>query len=196
MFTGVYEMKNRAVEGYLEILQLPGNKIKYFLQAIRPNSIMGESEGIVNLTGDDATDSITFWNSDEPCILHFHFKPGHVEVDAGNVESCGWGYGVRAEGTYHKSTKLKPDFRSNAYGETYKVMAAKSFFYEDSLLTKPKKSYLVKGNKMKDLTDHIARYPDLSKPSHTIYTEIYNKKHLTLTYGWIAKKDLMRLPDK
>jgi hypothetical protein len=155
---------------------------------------MGETEGIIELTGKDAADSITFDNPHSPCTLHFHFERGKITVDVGGVESCGWGYGVNAEGTYHKLANQKPDFdESNGYysGTTYRAIIPKIFFYEDSLLTKPQKSYLVKGDTLHDLTSSLH-----APPTKAIYTEIYNKKHLTLTYGWIPKADLKKTEDR
>ncbi len=174
--TGVYAIKVgsklRPDLGSLEILQLPDHKIKFHLSLSRgaPDYNEGESEDIVELNGNDAIDSIVY---DHLCVLHFHSGGKSVEVDVEGTEECGWGYGVTADGTYLKASTQKPSF---SYGRPdYEVIAKKCFFYEDSLLTKPKKSYLLKGDKLVDLTHSLTRVRDQDNPTIGLYTEIYNK---------------------
>jgi hypothetical protein len=197
--TGVYV----SGENRLDILQIPDHKIKFFLSLFRSLDLhIGQSEGTITLKGNNAVGCLCDGNqaddcvcddSGGPCIIHFHFQGKEVDVEAKNTDFCDWGVGVAGDGRYLKQANQKPDFNFLHGGADYQVISEKSFFYEDSNLTKHKRAYLLKNDKLLDLT-YLSESDVI--PQKAIYTEFYDKKHLRLTCGWIAKKGLMRLPGR
>jgi hypothetical protein len=61
----------------------------------------------VFMPGDSAADG-------EPCKITLKFsRPGRLVVATENNINCGFGFNVSADGTYVKSSRAKPRFRSS-----------------------------------------------------------------------------------
>jgi len=182
-FTGSYDYTGYNETGTIDVLQLSDSMIKYYIFDARKNYSGGIAErgGIVELKGNDV---FTRSGDDQSgCPLHFHFEKNKVTISEGQGD-CEWGYNATAAGIYIKS-KRAPDLNEE-WGDPFTIISSRAYFYVDSSLTQPKKSYLIVGD-----TIH-----ERESSGNAIYTEIYNKKRLTLTYGWIAKKDLMEVKGK
>lgn len=124
--TGTFRsyFKGKARGSYNEILiqALGGNKLKIEMELVYPFEVnrekmahTGTAHGQAVLTGDTAVftpaDSAT---DNEPCKITLRFsKPGTLIVTTENNINCGFGFNVSADGTYKKTSRAKPRFRSD-----------------------------------------------------------------------------------
>jgi len=109
--TGSYKLRNAETPNSMEVLQLPGGKIKFHILALwvsahnRENVHNGELQGIAALNGETA-----IYEADS-CKVTIKFFAAKVIVtqdqDAGD---CYFGANVSASGTYRKVSSRKPKF--------------------------------------------------------------------------------------
>jgi hypothetical protein len=109
--TGHYRLRNAETPNSLEVLQLPGGKIKFHILALwvsahnRDNVHNGELQGIVALRGDTAV------YQGESCKVTIKFVAGKAIVtQADDVGDCYFGANVSATGTYRKLNSRRPRF--------------------------------------------------------------------------------------
>jgi hypothetical protein len=109
--TGHYRLRSRATPNSLEVLQLPGGKIKFHILALwvsslnRENVHNGEAGAIVDLTGDTAVYEA------EHCKITIKFtKTSAIVRQADDAGDCDFGANVTATGTYRKQDRHKPKF--------------------------------------------------------------------------------------
>ena len=107
--TGRYELRYLNVRGSLNAQLLPNNRIKFNLVALLKTAggetRNGEVEGTVPLTGNTAV------YSSGQCTIAMKFLGNRVEVKESNVDDCGFGAFVTAQGTYIRKSR-KPKFDS------------------------------------------------------------------------------------
>ena len=116
--TGTYRYHWGEPEGNLvEVQELPGKRLRFELWATHAYSCremgtgpLGGAGARVALTGRDAV-----WETQEftgrLCRLRFSFGPDELTVTQdGAPEDCGFGYGVRADGTYRRTKRQPPRF--------------------------------------------------------------------------------------
>jgi hypothetical protein len=109
--TGSYRLRNAETPNSLEVLQLPGGKIKFHILALwvsvhnRDNVHNGELQGVIALAGDTAV------YQGESCKVTIKFAAGKAIVtqDA-DVGDCFFGANVSATGSYRKMNSRKPKF--------------------------------------------------------------------------------------
>jgi hypothetical protein len=124
--TGTFRsyFKGKSRRSYNEILiqALGGNKLRIEMELVYPFVVNGEmsahlgaasghaviiGDTAVFMPGDSAADS-------ESCKITLKFsKPGRLIVTTENNLSCGFGFNVSADGTYKKTNRARPRFRSN-----------------------------------------------------------------------------------
>jgi hypothetical protein len=109
--TGHYRLRNAETPNSLEVLQLPGGKIKFHIVALwvsvhnRENVHNGELQGIAALHGDTAV------YQGESCKVTIKFAAGKAIVtQADDVGDCYFGANVSATGSYRKMNNRKPKF--------------------------------------------------------------------------------------
>ncbi|MDX6614572.1 MAG: hypothetical protein QOD75_3758 [Blastocatellia bacterium] len=110
--TGHYRLRNPETPNSLDVLQLPGGKIKFHIVALwvsahNPENVHnGELQGIVALNGDTAV------YEGSNCKVMIKFVAGKAIVtQADAVGDCDFGANVTATGTYRKLNNRKPRFR-------------------------------------------------------------------------------------
>jgi hypothetical protein len=101
------------------IQELPGNRIRFELHAVKVSGApchvvdynIGFAEGEAALTGRVAAWEMRDWG--ETCRLRFSFGPDEVtiEQDGGSMD-CGFGHAVYADGTYRRTSRQPPRFRT------------------------------------------------------------------------------------
>jgi hypothetical protein len=109
--TGSYRLRSAETPSSLEVLQLPGGKIKFHIVALwvsvhnRDNVHNGELQGVIALKGDTAV------YQGESCKVTIKFVPGKAIVtqDEG-VGDCYFGANVSATGSYRKMNNRQPKF--------------------------------------------------------------------------------------
>jgi hypothetical protein len=109
--TGSYRLRNAETPNSLNVLQLPGGKIRFHIVALwvsvhnRENVHNGELQGVIALTGDTAV------YQGESCKVTIKFAAGKAIVtqDA-DVGDCYFGANVSATGSYRKMNNRKPKF--------------------------------------------------------------------------------------
>lgn len=107
--TGRYELRYSNVRGSLNVQLLAGNQIKFSLMALLltagGETRNGVAEGTVALNGGTAV-----YQSGR-CRIVMKFLGNRVEVKESNVDDCGFGAFVTAEGTYLRRSR-RPRFDS------------------------------------------------------------------------------------
>jgi len=109
--TGYYHNHHAVNQNSLEVLQLPGGKIKFYLLALwvspynRENLHIGELRGIVALEDNTAA------YASERCKVTMKFLRAKVVVTQSDaVGDCDFGASVSATGTYRKLDGRRPKF--------------------------------------------------------------------------------------
>ncbi|MEO7970287.1 MAG: hypothetical protein ABI698_03235 [bacterium] len=108
--TGHYRLTKDEFRNRLDVQQLAGGKIKFYLLALwvshnYPDNIHnGELQGIVALQS-----GVALYDQDD-CKLKFEFFASRVRVAQLKDEGCGFGANVTAAGTYRKLDSKKPKF--------------------------------------------------------------------------------------
>jgi hypothetical protein len=109
--TGYYRARSRTAPNSMEVLQLPGGKIKFHILALwvrsynRENVHNGEAQGIVELKGNSAV-----YEADH-CKLTIRFTGTTAIVkQADEVGDCDFGANVTATGIYRRVDSRKPKF--------------------------------------------------------------------------------------
>lgn len=109
--TGQYRFRQQEFHNRLDVLQLPGGKIKFHLVALwvshnNPENIHnGELMGVVALRDGMAT------LSTENCKVTMKFSSNKVVITEGDeIDDCGFGANVTAAGSYRKIDSKKPKF--------------------------------------------------------------------------------------
>jgi hypothetical protein len=108
--TGHYRLTKDEFRNRLDVQQLAGGKIKFYLLALwvshnNPDNIHnGELNGVLALQS-----GIAVYDQDD-CKLKFEFFSNRVRVTQLNDEGCGFGANVTAAGTYRKLDSKKPKF--------------------------------------------------------------------------------------
>ena len=108
--TGHYRLTKEEFRNRIDVQQLAGGKIKFYLLALwvshnNPENIHnGELQGIVALEK-----GVAIYDQDD-CKLKFEFFPNRVRVAQLNDAGCGFGANVSAAGNYRKLDGKKPKF--------------------------------------------------------------------------------------
>jgi hypothetical protein len=108
--TGHYRLTKGEFRNRLDVQQVSGRKIKFYLLALwvshnNPDNIHnGELNGVVALQK-----GIALYDRDD-CKLKFEFLPNRVRIVQLNDEGCGFGANVTAAGTYRMLDSKKPKF--------------------------------------------------------------------------------------
>lgn len=107
--TGSYVLRYSNVRGSLNVQLLPNNQIKFSLVALLNTGSQetrnGVAEGTVRLKGNTA-----IYRSGE-CRISMKFLNNRVVVKEANVDDCGFGAFVTAQGTYLRRSR-RPQFDS------------------------------------------------------------------------------------
>ncbi|HEX6731526.1 MAG TPA: hypothetical protein VF074_15985 [Pyrinomonadaceae bacterium] len=124
--TGTFRsyFKGKARRSYNEILiqAIGGNKLKVEMELIYPFEVNGEMSAHVGTASGNAVitgDTAVLMPDDsgvgsESCKITLKFtRPGTLIVTTENNLNCGFGFNVSADGTYKKSSRGKPRFRSS-----------------------------------------------------------------------------------
>jgi hypothetical protein len=104
--SGQYVLHSSNVSARLDVLQLPHGRIKFSLVALLAtgrDSHNGTAEGTVALNKDTAV------YEDGECRISMKFVNSKVVVKEHNVQDCGFGAFVTAQGTYIRKSR-KPKF--------------------------------------------------------------------------------------
>ncbi|HEX8568134.1 MAG TPA: hypothetical protein VF648_21015 [Pyrinomonadaceae bacterium] len=116
--TGTYKYKAGGANNQISIQEIEGNKLRVELYASYEyktasgllNANVGEAKGVARLAGDTA---VFVPDDAASCEISLRFSGNKLIVKAKNeIESCGFGLNVSAEGTYTK-TSGKPDFNAS-----------------------------------------------------------------------------------
>jgi len=108
--TGHYRLTKDEFRNRLDLQQVTGGKIKFYLVALwvshyNPDNIHnGELNGVLALQN-----GIAVYDQDA-CKLKFEFFSNRVRVTQLNDEGCGFGANVTAAGTYRKLDSKQPKF--------------------------------------------------------------------------------------
>jgi hypothetical protein len=108
--TGHYRLTKDEFRNRLDVQQMAGGKIKFYLLALlvshnNPDNIHnGELNGVVALQK-----GIALYDRDD-CKLKFEFLSKQVLITQLNDEGCGFGANVTAAGTYRKLDSKSPKF--------------------------------------------------------------------------------------
>ena len=108
--TGHYRLTKDEFRNRLDVQQLAGGKIKFYLLALwvsynNPDNIHnGELHGLVALQN-----GVAVYDQDD-CKLKFEFFSNRVRVTQFNDAGCGFGANVTAAGAYRKLDSRKPKF--------------------------------------------------------------------------------------
>jgi len=118
-FRSYFKGKFKGSYNEIRILALGGGKLKIALDLTYPyttgagelSANLGELTGIADISGDTAVYSSEEFGS---CTITIKFvKPGTIKVDQEGGSACGFGHNVMADGTYTRSSKMKPKFDSD-----------------------------------------------------------------------------------
>jgi hypothetical protein len=107
--TGRYVLRYSNVRGSLNVLLLPNNKIKFSLIALLETGGGAPRNGVVEATV--ALKDNTAIYQDGGCTISMKFLNNRVKVKESNVDECGFGAFVTAQGTYLRKGR-KPRFDS------------------------------------------------------------------------------------
>ena len=108
--TGHYRLTKDEFRNRLDVQQVTGGKIKFYLLALwvsynNPDNVHnGELNGVVALQK-----GIALYDRDD-CKLKFEFLSNRVRITQLNDEGCGFGANVTAAGTYRKLDSKNPKF--------------------------------------------------------------------------------------
>ena len=108
--TGHYRLTKEEFRNRIDVQQLTGGRIKFYLLALwvsynNPENIHnGELQGIVALEN-----GVAIYDQDD-CKLKFEFFPNQVHVTQLNDAGCGFGANVTAGGTYRGLDSKNPKF--------------------------------------------------------------------------------------
>jgi hypothetical protein len=108
--TGHYRFTKEEFRNRLDVQQLAGGKIKFYLLALwvsynNPQNIHnGELQGVVAVEK-----GVAIYDQDD-CKLKFEFLSNRVRVTQLNETGCGFGANVNAAGSYRKTDSKKPKF--------------------------------------------------------------------------------------
>jgi hypothetical protein len=108
--TGHYRLTKDEFRNRLDVLQLGGGKLKFYLLALwvshyNPDNIHNsELQGVATLQG-----GVAMYDQDD-CKLKFEFFANRVQVTQLNDAGCGFGANVTAAGAYRKLDGRKPKF--------------------------------------------------------------------------------------
>lgn len=108
--TGHYRLTKDEFRNRLDVQQVTGGKIKFYLLALwvshnNPDNIHnGELHGVVALRS-----GIAVYDQDD-CKLKFEFSSNRVRVTQFTEEGCGFGANVATAGTYRKLDSKGPKF--------------------------------------------------------------------------------------
>ena len=106
--TGHYRLRKEEFRNRLDVQQLAGGKIRFYLLALwvsynNPEDIHnGELHGVVTLEN-----GVALYDQ-EDCKLKFEFLANRARITQLNDEGCGFGANVTAGGTYAKLDNKKP----------------------------------------------------------------------------------------
>jgi hypothetical protein len=110
--TGHYRLTKNEFRNRLDVQQLAGGKIKFYLLALwvshnNPENIHnGELHGVVALEN-----GVAIYDHDD-CKLKFEFFSNRVRVTQVNDAGCGFGANATADGAYRRLDRKKPKFDS------------------------------------------------------------------------------------
>lgn len=107
--TGHYVLRYSNVRSSLNVQLLPKNQIKFSLVALLETGGGSPRNGVVEATV--ALKNKTAVYEDGGCKLSMKFVGNKVIVQESNVEDCGFGAFVTAQGTYIRKSR-KPKFDS------------------------------------------------------------------------------------
>ena len=109
-FTGTYVMDSgNKAGGTLKVLHLPENRLKFELECNRgaPSYNSGEASGILEVKNAAAVYRTTEFGG--ACELRFEFQKKGVTVSQkGSDADCGFGFGVRCDGSYRLKSRTPP----------------------------------------------------------------------------------------
>lgn len=118
-FRSYFKGKFKGSYNEIRILALGGGKLKIALDLTYPyttgagelSANLGELTGTADISGDTAVYSSEEFGS---CTITIKFvKPGTIKVNQEGGSACGFGHNVTADGTYTRSSKMKPKFNSD-----------------------------------------------------------------------------------
>lgn len=107
--TGQYVLRYSNVRSSLNVLLLPNDKIKFSLTALLKTGGGETRNGVVEGTV-ALKNNIAIYRQGE-CRIYMKFLDNRVVVKESNVDDCGFGAFVTAQGTYIKKSR-KPRFDS------------------------------------------------------------------------------------
>ena len=107
--TGRYVLRYSNVRGSLNVQLLPNNRIKFSLVALLETGGGATRNGVVEATV--ALKDNTAIYQDGECKISMKFLSHSVLVKESNVDDCGFGAFVTAQGTYIRRSR-KPRFDS------------------------------------------------------------------------------------
>lgn len=107
--TGQYTLRYSNVRGSLNVQLLPNDKIKFSLTALLTTRGGETRNGVVEATV--ALNDNTAVYEEGQCRISMKFLNNTVEVKESNVDDCGFGAFVTAQGTYTRKSR-KPKFDS------------------------------------------------------------------------------------
>ena len=108
--TGHYRLRQEEFRNRLDVQQLPGGKIKFYLLALwvsynNPENIHnGEIQGIARLEN-----GMALYEADQ-CKVTMKFLPNRVVVTQTGEAECGFGANVTATGSYRRVDNKKTKF--------------------------------------------------------------------------------------
>ena len=116
-FRSHFKGRFRRLYNEIRILSLGKGKLQIAFELFYPHTVgrservvnNGSAEGIAEIKGDTAV----FTNEEfGACRIIIKFvRPGEIRVEQSIEESdCGFGFNVRADGVYKKTSKAKPKF--------------------------------------------------------------------------------------
>jgi hypothetical protein len=121
-FRSYFKGKARGSHNEILIQALGGNKLKIEMELVYPFQANGEMSANVGTASGNAVitgDTAVFMRGDSAadsvaCKITLKFsKPGTLIVTTENNLNCGFGFNVSADGTYKKSSRARPRFRSS-----------------------------------------------------------------------------------
>jgi hypothetical protein len=188
-YTGAYAFKHWETKKFrpdlrlLEIYQLNDTTIKYrlALSSGSPYYHSGRAENILPVRHGIAVDSLKdYFDTVSECFMTLHLYHDSVVIECtNNGAACGWGARISADGKYYRYKRV-PDLKENEHGLYAVIGSHQAMVFEDSVLTRPKGSYIKSGK--------VFEY--FNESSKSIYTEIYDKKKQTFIFGWVSYDDL------
>ncbi len=105
--TGQYVLRYSNVRGNLNVQLLPNSRIKFSLVALLETGGGGNRNGVAEGTIALKNSSAVYQEGE--CRISMRFLGGRVELEESNVEDCGFGAFVTAQGTYIRKSR-RPRF--------------------------------------------------------------------------------------